>query len=71
MADILQEFIIKAPRDRVFELVSTPSGLDYWWTKSATGEAREGAEYALSFGLGFDWRGKVTRFVSGKRSNFI
>jgi uncharacterized protein YndB with AHSA1/START domain len=65
MADIVQEFIINASPDRVFEAMATPSGLDRWWTKSASGEARENAEYALSFGPGYEWRGKVTRFVPG------
>lgn len=65
MADILQEFTIKAPRERVFEAMATPPGLDRWWTKSATGEAKENAEYALSFGPGYDWRAKVTRYVPG------
>jgi len=65
MADIVQEFIINASPDCVFEAMATPSGLDRWWTKSASGEARENAEYALSFGPGYEWRGKVTRFVPG------
>ncbi|HWW15488.1 MAG TPA: SRPBCC domain-containing protein [Candidatus Dormibacteraeota bacterium] len=65
MADILQEFTIKAPRGRVFETMATPPGLDLWWTKSASGEARENGEYALGFGPGYDWRGKVTRWVPG------
>jgi uncharacterized protein YndB with AHSA1/START domain len=65
MADILQEFAIKAPRERVFEAMATPMGLDRWWTKSATGEAKQNAEYGLSFGPGHEWRGKVTRYAPG------
>ena len=65
MADILQLLTINATRDRVFETMATPQGLDCWWTKLATGEARNNAEYALSFGPGYDWRGKVTRYVPG------
>jgi uncharacterized protein YndB with AHSA1/START domain len=62
MADILQEFTIKAPPELVFETVATPEGLSRWWTKSAAGEAKENAEFALFFGPGYDWRGKVTRY---------
>jgi len=65
MADILQEFTIKAPRERVFEAMATPEGLARWWTKSATGEAKENAEFTLFFGPGYDWRGKVTRYIPG------
>lgn len=65
MADIVQEFVIKAPRERVFEAMATPEGLDRWWTKEAAGEAKENAELKLSFGPGYDWRAKVTRYIPG------
>jgi len=63
MADILQEFTIKAPQKRVFETMATPGGLSRWWTKSATGEAKENADFGLFSGSGYDWRGQVTRYT--------
>lgn len=60
MADILHDFPIYAPAERVFEAVSDPSGLDQWWTKRSTGEARAGAEYQLWFGPEYDWRAVVS-----------
>jgi uncharacterized protein YndB with AHSA1/START domain len=63
MADILLDFPIKARPDRVFRAVSTPQGLDTWWTKRSAGSAQEGAEYELWFGPDHDWRARVTRFV--------
>jgi uncharacterized protein YndB with AHSA1/START domain len=60
MPDIFHDFPIKAPPERVFEAVSTPHGLDCWWTKSSAGEAAEGAEFELWFGPKYDWRAKVT-----------
>jgi uncharacterized protein YndB with AHSA1/START domain len=63
MADIFQDFPIQAPPERVFQAVSTPGGLDRWWTKQAAGEAVEGAEYVLWFGPEYDWRAVVTRCV--------
>lgn len=63
MPDILQEFVIKAPRDEVFQAVSRPTGLDSWWTGMSTGEPQEGADYELSFGPGYEWRARVTRCV--------
>jgi uncharacterized protein YndB with AHSA1/START domain len=63
MADILQDFPINAVAGRVFAAVSTPPGLDLWWTKRSSGTPVEGAQYELWFGPQYDWRAKVTRFV--------
>ena len=65
MADIFQDFPIKATPARVFEAVSTPSGLDGWWTKRSSGKAAEGEEYQLWFGPRYDWRARVARSVPG------
>src|SRR5262249_26073532 len=43
--------------------ISTPTGLDTWWTSRASGEPKEGAEYELWFGPDFDWRAVVSRCV--------
>lgn len=61
MADILQDFPIQAPPERVFAAVATPPGLDGWWTKESSGRPVEGADYTLGFGAGFRWRARVTR----------
>ena len=65
MADILQQFPIKASRERVFDAVSTPAGLDRWWTKRSTGTPDLGAEFQLWFGPEYDWRAVVSRCVPG------
>ena len=70
MADILQEFTVKASPDRVYEMFAMPAGLDRWWTKSSEGTPTEGAEYKLGFGPGYDWRAKVTRGDPGKAFEF-
>jgi len=64
VADIFHDFVIQAPIDRVFQAVSTPQGLDCWWTQKSAGEAAEGNELELYFGPGYDWRAKVTRSVA-------
>ena len=63
MADIYHDFPINAPLQRVYEAVSTPQGLDAWWTQRCTGQPVEGAEYELGFGPGYDWRARVTRLM--------
>ena len=60
MADILQDFPIKATPDRVFDSISTPKGLDTWWTKTSTGTPTENVVYDLGFGPGYDWQARVT-----------
>ncbi|MBC7843970.1 MAG: SRPBCC domain-containing protein [Gemmatimonadaceae bacterium] len=61
MADILHDLPIAAPVAAVFAAVSSPAGLDAWWTLGASGEARVGADYELFFGEEYDWRARVTR----------
>jgi uncharacterized protein YndB with AHSA1/START domain len=63
MPDVLHDLPIKASRDRVFQAVSTPDGLDAWWTKRASGTPAVGQAYELGFGPEYDWRGEVTRCV--------
>lgn len=63
MADILFDFPIKADVVTVFACVTTPAGLDEWWTLRSSGEPLLGAEYQLHFGPDYDWRARVTRLV--------
>lgn len=63
MADVFQELPINATRRRVFDAVSSPAGLDAWWTKTASGTPAEGSEYQLGFGPEYHWRARVTRAV--------
>lgn len=61
MPDILQALPIRAPIERVYDAITTPVGLDEWWTLRSTGTAREGTDYTLYFGPEYDWRARVTR----------
>jgi uncharacterized protein YndB with AHSA1/START domain len=66
MPDILHDVPIAAPAARVFDAISSPAGLDAWWTLGASGEARVGADYELFFGEEYDWRATVTRCVADR-----
>jgi uncharacterized protein YndB with AHSA1/START domain len=66
MADIVQDFPIKTPPDRVYQAVTTPAELDRWWTKRSSGTPVEGATYELWFGPQYDWRAEVARSVPGE-----
>ena len=65
MADILQDFHVAAPPERVFAAVSEPGLLDEWWTLRSSGAATAGAAYELDFGPGYQWRAEVTKSVPG------
>jgi uncharacterized protein YndB with AHSA1/START domain len=65
MADILQDFPIRATPDRVFAAVSDPARLDQWWTLRSTGEPTVGATYELDFGPRYQWRAVVERAIPG------
>ncbi|MCI0751693.1 MAG: SRPBCC family protein, partial [Flammeovirgaceae bacterium] len=71
MPDIMQDFFIKASPDKVFEDVSTPSGLDKWWTKNSIGEAAIGKEYKLGFGQSYEWKALVTKCIPDKEFEIV
>ncbi len=66
MAEIFHHFIINAQIKKVFEGISTPDGLDRWWSKSATGNPKLGNDYELNFGPGFKWSAVVTKFSKNR-----
>ena len=63
MPDIFHDFPIKAPVSVVFQAMTTPEGLDSWWTQRAERVPGDGTEYLLSFGPGYAWTGQVLRSV--------
>ncbi len=65
MADIFHQFPIKASSQQVFDAVSTPPGLDAWWTLRSSGCPLQGAEYQLYFGREHDWRATVSQCRAG------
>jgi len=65
MRDIVHELPIKASREAVFAAVTTPEGLDTWWTARSAGTPRLGAAYELWFGADYDWRATVSRCIAG------
>jgi hypothetical protein len=64
MPDIFHDLPIKVSPDRVLNAISTPQGLDAWWTKKSSGRPAEGEEYELWFGPQYNWRALVTKCVA-------
>jgi uncharacterized protein YndB with AHSA1/START domain len=57
--DITQNLIVHAPPKAVFHAISTPAGLDTWWSFRSSGSPGIRNEYKLNFGPGYDWTGIV------------
>lgn len=61
MADIRQIFFVKASPGKVFDGVSTPEGIDNWWTLDCSGKPSVGEQYNLGFGPGYQWNAVVSK----------
>lgn len=66
MPDIYHYFPVNTSPEKVFECISTPEGLDRWWSKSSTGKPALGELYRLDFGPGYRWDAVVSKIVHGK-----
>lgn len=62
MPEILYDFPIQAPPERVFDALVTPAGLDAWWTLESDGIAGMGQRYRFFFGGSYVWAGMVRRY---------
>ncbi len=65
MAKILHQFNVSAPPEKVFEIFTSPAGLDAWWTLQSAGKPELGAAYTFFFGLEYDWRAEVVKVTPG------
>jgi uncharacterized protein YndB with AHSA1/START domain len=63
MPDVFHNFPIKGSLAQVFRAISTPAGLDSWWSLRSAGEPGPGAEYKLVFGPDYEWLAVVSRYL--------
>ena len=61
MADINHTLTINAPLTEVFNGISTPKGLNIWWTKKSEGKPIVGTTYQLNFGEQCQWEAIVIK----------
>jgi uncharacterized protein YndB with AHSA1/START domain len=61
MADILHNFHIHASPAEVFNSITTPEGLNAWWTEESDGQPIVGTTYRLNFGEPYRWQAVVTK----------
>ena len=60
MHAILHDFPIACSPQQLFHAITTPAGLDTWWTATSHGEPTVGNRYELGFGPEYAWRAEVT-----------
>ena len=59
---IIHQLPINASLSDVFSAISTPQGLDQWWTQGCEGRPELGSLYELDFGS-VQWQAQVTHLV--------
>lgn len=64
MTAIKHLFHINAPREKVYQALTTLDGLSHWWTAQATGETGLGAVLEFGFGTPLITKMKVIALLS-------
>jgi len=59
MNGIYHDLVINCSIEELYATISTPKGLNIWWTKSSEGEAAMGNTYRFYFAPEYDWYGEV------------
>lgn len=62
MYQILHALQISAPIEQVFEAITSPSGLNHWWTLECSGVPLENQTYRFVFSKDCIWSGRVTQY---------
>jgi uncharacterized protein YndB with AHSA1/START domain len=66
MDRIIHAVDIKAPKDRVYDALTTPQGLGGWWTKEVTADVRIGGRIDFRFGTVFHPVMEVVKLDPGR-----
>jgi len=70
MYSIIHNFTIHSNAKKVFEAMSTPEGLNNWWTLKCSGKPALNEEYNLNFTDEYDWFAKISKFEENKLIEF-
>lgn len=66
MNDIFHNFPINASIAKVFDAISTPNGLDKWWTKRSSGKVDIGETFHFHFEPDYNWTAVVSKCIPDK-----
>ncbi len=64
MHSILHDLWIDAKPIEIFKAISSPKGLNSWWTKKSDGIPEVGQIYKFYFNPEYDWRAEVIKSSS-------
>lgn len=70
MATIYHDFWISASAEKIFDTVSTPYGLNNWWTQKCSGKCEIGAVYNLYFTEEYNWLAEITLLIHNEAIEF-
>lgn len=70
MAGIFHYFPINSTIDKVFDTISTPKGLDNWWTKKSSGQVAIGETFHFYFEPDYNWTAVVSKCTPNKEFEF-
>ena len=70
MHTIFHDFWINASKEKVFEAISTPKGLNNWWTLHCSGEPGLNEEYNFYFTEEYNWFAVVSKFKENNEIEF-
>jgi len=70
MNTIYHDFWINVPKEKVFEAVATPEGLNNWWTLRCSGKPGLNEKYNLNFTDEYDWYSVISRFRENEEIEF-
>ena len=59
MPDLVHQFHVAASAEVLFAAISTPEGLNSWWTLESSGQPQIGTQYRFYFGPKYDWLATV------------
>lgn len=62
MYTIYHDFVVNVSKEKFFEAVSTPTGLNNWWTLQCSGIPKLNEVYNLNFTDEFNWYAKISQF---------
>ena len=70
MPTIYHDFTINSSSERVFETVSTPYGLDNWWTQRSSGKQEIGSVFNLFFTEEYNWFAEISILKHNEQIEF-
>lgn len=70
MNAIFHDFYINAAKEKIFEAVSTPEGLNNWWPLRSSGKPGLNEEFNLYFAEEYNWFATVSKFTENEAIEF-